>query len=174
MNVLLSAYACMPNSGSEPGNGWNWAMHLAERGITVTVLTRGEGRGEIEAYRRDHPKPKCELRIRNSTDEVIQAWEWSPLRLVADVCRRSGKDSWPAANGSTVGTSRDLHEHPCTDTVVAVGIAHSVWGRLAGGQTAPSEMLEYFGPSRASEERRTLLDESTSLLSVSQDTGLGR
>src|ERR1700760_4986720 len=55
MNVLLSAYACMPNSGSEPGNGWNWAMHLAERGIKVTVLTRIENYAVIEAYRQEHP-----------------------------------------------------------------------------------------------------------------------
>jgi len=55
MNVLLSAYACMPNHGSEPGNGWNWAIHLAERGIHVTVLTRREGRDELEAYMLEHP-----------------------------------------------------------------------------------------------------------------------
>jgi hypothetical protein len=44
MNVLLSAYACMPGWGSEPGNGWNWAMHLSERGMNVTVLTDDMGR----------------------------------------------------------------------------------------------------------------------------------
>ena len=26
MKVLLSAFSCAPNQGSEPGLGWNWAM----------------------------------------------------------------------------------------------------------------------------------------------------
>ena len=26
--ILLSAYACEPNEGSEPGVGWNWAIEL--------------------------------------------------------------------------------------------------------------------------------------------------
>ena len=25
MKILLSAYACEPNTGSEPNVGWNWA-----------------------------------------------------------------------------------------------------------------------------------------------------
>ena len=37
--VLLSAYACEPNRGSEPGNGWNWAVNLANLGYEVHCLT---------------------------------------------------------------------------------------------------------------------------------------
>jgi glycosyltransferase involved in cell wall biosynthesis len=40
MKVLLSAYACEPNKGSEPGVGWNWALELARLGHEVWVLTR--------------------------------------------------------------------------------------------------------------------------------------
>ena len=39
MKVLISAYACKPNYGSEEGNGWNWAWHLAKLGHEVWVLT---------------------------------------------------------------------------------------------------------------------------------------
>ena len=38
MRILLSAFACQPGPGSEPGVGWNLATHLA-RGNDVTVLT---------------------------------------------------------------------------------------------------------------------------------------
>jgi glycosyltransferase involved in cell wall biosynthesis len=38
MRVLLSAFACQPGLGSEPGVGWNLATHLA-REHDVTVLT---------------------------------------------------------------------------------------------------------------------------------------
>ena len=55
INILLSAYACRPNAGSELGIGWNWAVHLAETGSTVHVLTAGRNREATEAYQREHP-----------------------------------------------------------------------------------------------------------------------
>ena len=30
IRVLISAYACEPNKGSEPGVGWNWALQMAK------------------------------------------------------------------------------------------------------------------------------------------------
>ncbi|MGN6646937.1 MAG: glycosyltransferase family 4 protein [Cytophaga sp.] len=48
MKVLLSAYACRPNHGSEPAVGWNWAMEIAKLGHEVTVLTRKDNREFIE------------------------------------------------------------------------------------------------------------------------------
>jgi glycosyltransferase involved in cell wall biosynthesis len=49
MKILLSAYACEPGKGSEPGVGWNWAQALVRRGYRVHVLTRGNNRPAIEA-----------------------------------------------------------------------------------------------------------------------------
>jgi len=48
LRVLLSAYACEPGKGSEPYQGWMWANSLA-RHCDVTVLTRANNRGAIEA-----------------------------------------------------------------------------------------------------------------------------
>lgn len=56
MKVLLSAFACAPNRGSEPGVGWNWSMALAKNN-DVTVLTREENRSEIENYKKDNSIP---------------------------------------------------------------------------------------------------------------------
>ena len=39
LNVVIIAYACEPNSGSEPGTGWNIATRLANY-ANVTVVTR--------------------------------------------------------------------------------------------------------------------------------------
>jgi glycosyltransferase involved in cell wall biosynthesis len=41
MKLLLSAYACEPGKGSEPGVGWRWATELARSGHEVWVVTRG-------------------------------------------------------------------------------------------------------------------------------------
>lgn len=37
--VLVVAYVCSPNLGSEAGNAWNWVSHLAELGCPVDLLT---------------------------------------------------------------------------------------------------------------------------------------
>ena len=39
MRILLSAYACAPGMGSEPGVGWSWSRELARRGHEVVVVT---------------------------------------------------------------------------------------------------------------------------------------
>jgi len=48
MNILLSAYACDPYRGSEPGYAWNLAYHLTLRGHEVHVLTRASNRPNVE------------------------------------------------------------------------------------------------------------------------------
>jgi glycosyltransferase involved in cell wall biosynthesis len=48
MKILLSAYACEPNKGSEPGVGWNWALALVRRGHEVWVITRANNQLSIE------------------------------------------------------------------------------------------------------------------------------
>jgi len=55
MRILLSAYACDPTRGSEPGVGWNWALELQRQGNAVTVLTRVFMRPRIEKFYRDNP-----------------------------------------------------------------------------------------------------------------------
>lgn len=49
MNILISAYACDPYKGSEPGVGWNVAVELAKT-HTVYVLTRRKNRSSIEKF----------------------------------------------------------------------------------------------------------------------------
>jgi len=46
--ILLSAYACEPNKGSEPGVGWRWALELSRLGHSVYVLTRKNNQELIE------------------------------------------------------------------------------------------------------------------------------
>lgn len=48
--VLISAYACEPGRGSEPGVGWNWAVQAA-KDHSVVVITRPNQAASIEAAR---------------------------------------------------------------------------------------------------------------------------
>jgi glycosyltransferase involved in cell wall biosynthesis len=55
MKILLSAYACEPNKGSEPGVGWNWAVALAKY-HQVCVVTRDNNQPTIENYLKSNPQ----------------------------------------------------------------------------------------------------------------------
>ena len=41
LRILLSAYACRPDRGSEPAVGWNWAVTMGQLGHRVTVADAG-------------------------------------------------------------------------------------------------------------------------------------
>jgi len=42
MNIILSAYACHPSKGSEPGIGWNWLVELSKYNQVWVLLYRGQ------------------------------------------------------------------------------------------------------------------------------------
>ena len=59
MRILLSAYACEPEQGSERGKGWDFAVELGRQGHDVTVLTCGSHhRAAIERYVALRGKPR--------------------------------------------------------------------------------------------------------------------
>lgn len=48
MKLLISAYACIPHRGSEPGVGWNWTLEHARLGHQVWCMTTPDGKRGIE------------------------------------------------------------------------------------------------------------------------------
>lgn len=47
--LLFSAFSFLPDRGSEPGVGWNWAVRAAQnKDLDVTVLTRSKCRAKVE------------------------------------------------------------------------------------------------------------------------------
>jgi glycosyltransferase involved in cell wall biosynthesis len=162
MRLLLSAYACRPNAGSEPGVGWNWATHLAARGIDVHVLVAARNREPIEAGLRENPIPNLHFSYvavphqwAKKSEALHYIW-WQAEAVKA--ARRLDKEF-----------HFDLAHHV---TYASVHVPSQLWrlgvpvvfGPVGGGQTAPSSMLQYFGPERAKEQCRTL---STRALKVS-------
>ena len=47
IKVLVNAYACSPNMGSEPGMAWNWCVNLANH-CELFIITEGEFCDRIE------------------------------------------------------------------------------------------------------------------------------
>lgn len=48
LSILINAYACSPDMGSEPGMAWNWCVNLAKY-CELHIITEGEFRERIEA-----------------------------------------------------------------------------------------------------------------------------
>lgn len=48
LSILINAYACSPNMGSEPGMAWNWCVNLA-KDCELHIITEGEFKDKIEA-----------------------------------------------------------------------------------------------------------------------------
>ena len=47
LNIIINAYACSPNMGSEPGMAWNWCINLAKH-CELHIITEGEFKEKIE------------------------------------------------------------------------------------------------------------------------------
>ncbi|MDP9041125.1 MAG: glycosyltransferase family 4 protein [Bacteroidota bacterium] len=48
--VLITAYTCCPDTGSESGNGWSWIMNYLANGFQVYCITSSLYKEQIEEY----------------------------------------------------------------------------------------------------------------------------
>jgi glycosyltransferase involved in cell wall biosynthesis len=139
LKILLSAFACEPNRGSEMGVGWNWALSLAQAGHQVVVLTCSESRPAIEAIMKEAPPDR---HLRFEYFDVPKPLRWKargPLHLHVALWQ------WLAA-----GFAKRLHQRvqfDCVHHVTYAGLrAPSFMGTLGipfilgpvgGGERAP-------------------------------------
>lgn len=64
LKVLVEAYTCSPDRGSEPGLGWNIVSRLAKKNEVYAIVEEGKWRQEIEAYLAEHPQETQHLHFR--------------------------------------------------------------------------------------------------------------
>src|SRR6476660_2599973 len=60
IHVCISAYACDPTRGSEPGIGWNIVREVARRHL-VWAITRRRNEAAITAALRHQPLPNLQI-----------------------------------------------------------------------------------------------------------------
>lgn len=146
MKVLISAYACEPNRGSEPAVGWHWALEAARR-HEVWVITRSNNRSAIEEYGRKHGTPPI-------------SWVYVDLPALRRFKRgRRGLHFyyylWQVA---AYLRARRLHNEVGFDLVNHVTFvtywmpsfmsllpAPFIWGPVGGAESAPPEFYPSFG-----------------------------
>ena len=143
MRILLSAYACEPAKGSEPGVGWNWALALVRRGHEVWVLTRSNNRASIEEAQAGLGEP-CASRLHFLYHDLPRWAAW---------WKRGGRGVhlyYALWQRGIIGIARTAHLQHHFD--VAHHLTFGVWrqptllhqlgvpcifGPVGGGETAP-------------------------------------
>lgn len=159
LKVLMSAYACEPNRGSEPGVGWNWAMQAA-RHHEVWVITRTNNKEVIEAELAKNPQANVHFiyhdlpkwarwwkRGQRGVQLYYYLWQLTAIRTVG---------AWKS------NVDFDVAHHVTMVSVRAPSMFawHDipyVWGPIAGGESTPRSFLSTFGfKSRLWEQLRAL------------------
>jgi len=146
LHILLSAYACEPDRGSEPGVGWNWVRHLA-RDHDVWVITRSNNRGVIEAALAQKPLPNAHF-IYFDLPRWARFWKRRSFGL------RPYYYLWQAG---AYFAARRIHRRVGFDLVhhvtfvkywmpsfVAALPVPFVWGPVGGGESAPEPFRRRF------------------------------
>lgn len=151
LRVLISAYACEPDKGSEPEVGWQWALQMA-RFHDVTVLTRANNREGIE-------KKLAELRERQPVPHFIYHEEsnflqgtkqrLSSLKLYYVLWQRSAHE--------VIAQLHARHKFDLLHHVTFAGFRYptaiwghgvpSVWGPIGGIESVPWNLLPWGQPA---------------------------
>ncbi|MBI3893319.1 MAG: glycosyltransferase [Candidatus Wallbacteria bacterium] len=149
MRVLVSAYACGPGSGSEPGVGWGWALGIAERGHEVCVVTRHCSRESIEAWQRAGKGPVERLEFLYydlpgfddwwltggfGTQAYYVFWQWGAARLALQAHKRKPFDLVHHVTLATVRQPSFLWR-----------LGRPLWfGPVGGGEVPPRRLRRQF------------------------------
>jgi glycosyltransferase involved in cell wall biosynthesis len=148
LKVLLSAYACEPGKGSEPGVGWNLARHLAEH-HEVWVLTRTNNRPAIEAELARNPVPGLHFvyhdlppwarfwkRGQRGVQLYYYLWQISAIPFVRRLHREVGFD---------VVQHATFVKYWAPSALAFLKGVPFVWGPVGGGESAPLSLWPTLG-----------------------------
>lgn len=107
LKILINAYACSPNMGSEPGMAWNWCVNLANY-CELHIITEGEFRDTIEAILPTLPQGKNMHFYYNPVSDEIRKmcwnqgdwrfykyykeWQWRTYLMAKDICQKNHID----------------------------------------------------------------------------------
>lgn len=107
LSLLINAYACSPNMGSEPGMAWNWCVNLAKY-CELHIITEGEFRNKIEAALPTLPQGENMHFYYNPVSEEIRKmcwnqgdwrfykyykeWQWKTYLIAKDICQKTHID----------------------------------------------------------------------------------
>lgn len=147
LKILMIAFACEPERGSEPAVGWNVAWH-ASRTRPVWVLTDPSHRARIESWSAQHGETN--IKVHYHAMPGWTQWMWK-IQFTVNLY-------YYLWNIGAARTAKRLHDQEKFDLVhhvtyvrywmpsagAALGIPF-VWGPLGGGESAPPGFLRGVG-----------------------------
>lgn len=146
--VLISAYACRPAGGSEPGAGWAWCRAAAQD-HDVWVLTRGKFAHEIRAELEARPVrsltvvplelPAWLLRLRNRAFDVYWYYPLWQLRAGRAARRLHRRYRFDVIHHLTFAVDW------MPAGVVRKSTARVIWGPVGGSTNAPWALRRWLG-----------------------------
>jgi glycosyltransferase involved in cell wall biosynthesis len=147
LKVLISAYACEPDRGSEPGVGWNMAVQAA-RYHDVWAVTRANNRPVIEAAIARNPIPTLHMvyydlpgwlrwwkRGARGTRLYYYIWQLAIYSVVQRLHRQIRFDV----------THHVTFVKYWMPSVLPFLRAPFLWGPVGGGESAPKSLLVHCG-----------------------------
>jgi len=144
MKILLSAYSCEPNNGSEPGLGWNWSAQIANRGHQVYVLTRKNNKANIEQEARGenifflyYDLPPYLLRLKKYMGVQLYYILWQ-TGIYFKVRKWDKQFNFDLIHHITFGVFRHV-------SYLAFVGKPFVFGPAGGGQQAPWALVKNYG-----------------------------
>lgn len=155
--MLLSAFACDPRHGSEPGNGWNWASALAAAGCDVVVLVPEHARAPIEHEVANRQRARLRFEfvpvpggrfVRHHTLLKLRYLLWQ-IGASRRARRLVARETFDVVHHVTFGSLQG------GSFLGRLGLPF-VFGPVGGGQVSERELAPWYGRSWRVERLRTL------------------
>jgi glycosyltransferase involved in cell wall biosynthesis len=147
LRILISAYACEPGRGSEPGIGWNWVEQSASF-HSVWVLTRANNREPIEDRLRHTALPNARF-IYVDLPRWARFWKRGQrgFHLYYQLWQMA---AYFAARKLHQSIDFDLVHHVTLGaywkpTYLALLPVPFLWGPVGGGEVSPEGLRPAFG-----------------------------
>jgi glycosyltransferase involved in cell wall biosynthesis len=142
----MSAYACEPHRGSEPGVGWNWAVQAAKH-HEVWVLTRRSNQKAIETELAERPVPNLHPMYHDLP-------RWLQHRDHRSLWAKCNYVLWQltvltVAKAQHQAIEFDVVHHLTFNSIDMPGILWLlgkpfIWGPVGGAQVPPVELKDEF------------------------------
>lgn len=156
---LVSAYACEPNEGSEPGVGWNWAVELSKH-HRVIVITRANNKEKIEQVLKEENHPNlsfvyCEVprylafwkKGQRGVHLYYVLWQYLCYQVAKKICKEQKVDYALTVTFGNMWMPTFMYKLPCK----------FIWGPIGGGEGVPKCLWSRLsGKQQLIEQIRTL------------------
>lgn len=151
LSILINAYACSPNMGSEPGMAWNWCVNLAKN-CELYIITEGEFRDQIEAVVPTLPQGRNMHFYYNPISDKIRRmcwnqgdwrfykhycdWQWKTYLMAKEICSQIHIDIIHQLN--MIGFREPGY-------LWKIGQKPFIWGPIGGLKQFPEAYLQEAG-----------------------------